>query len=110
MTAKKTAMSGKSWLPPHDNELLQLREEGYTHAVIAERLDRTLTAVKGRLYQLLGRERHEYLGVVARKNREPLLPGMAWNLAPDAFKDIKLTPDPRSSSNKPTYRESDYEV
>lgn len=102
MTVKKTSMSGKSWLPPHDSELLQLKEEGYTHVVIAERLDRSLTAVKGRLYQLLGRERHEYLGVVARKNREPLLPGMAWNLAPDAFKDIKLTPDPRSSSNKPT--------
>jgi hypothetical protein len=110
MTGKKTAMSGKSWLPPHDNELLKLREEGYTQAVIAERLDRTLTAVKGRLYQLLGRDRHEYLGVVARKKREPLLPGMAWNLAPDAFKDIKLTPDPKFASNKPIHRESDYEV
>lgn len=102
MTAKKTAMSGKLWLPAHDSELLQLVEEGYTHAVIAERLGRTLAALKGRLHQLLRRERNEYLGMGARENREPLLPGVAWNLAPDAFKDIKLTPDPRSSSNKPT--------
>jgi hypothetical protein len=102
MTAKKTAMSGKSWLPPHDSELLQLKEEGYTYAAIAERLDRSLSAVKGRANFLLRREFHEYLSGVSRKDREPLLPGMAWNLAPDAFKDIKLTPDPRSSSNKPT--------